>query len=298
MPNPIHTLRSRFAALGDFGRRRAPLLRRVPELPVLLEWTSRVGYGARGFVFLSAGVLILFAAFDWGGEAVGTRGAIAWLGEQPLGRVWLALLALGLSAFVLWRVLQSVFDADHEGTTPRGWAVRFSQGVSGAAYGALAFNAFRLLFAAPPDPARADLAHGRAQAARVLDLPFGDLLLTGAGLAVLGLGLATVVRAWREDFTEYLACSEKLCRRVAPLARAGYLARGAAYLPLGALVALAGLRSDASEVTTFAEALDVVEGQTAGPWLLALTALGFMAFGVFSFIEGRFRRIRPPRELA
>lgn len=295
--NPLQSLRTRLADLGDFGRKRSPLLRKVPKMPVLLEWAARVGYGARGFVFLSAGLLILFSAFDWAGEAVGTRGAIAWLGEQALGRVWLLLLALGLCAFVMWRVLQAVFDADHEGTTMRGWGVRASQAFSGFAYAALAFTAFRLLFGEPEAQASAEVQKSREQAEMVLGLPFGDLLLIAAGLAVLALGITNMVRAWREDFTEYLDCSRDLCRRVAPLARAGYLARGAAYLPLAALIVLAGLKSDPSEVTSFAKALEAMERQPAGPWLLALTALGFIAFGAFSFIEARFRKIRPPRKL-
>ena len=60
---------------------------------------------------------------------------------------------------------------------------------------------------------------------------------------------------------------------------------------------LAGLRSAASQVTSFGSALDAVERQPAGPWILALAALGFIAFGTFSFIEARFRRIRPPRDM-
>jgi hypothetical protein len=121
--------------------------------------------------------------------------------------------------------------------------------------------------------------------------------LAGVGLGLFGIGVANIVRAWREDFTEFLACSEHLCRRVEPLARAGYMARGLAYLPLAVLVVLAGLHSKASDVTSFSSALQAVERQPAGPWILAVAALGFVAFGSFSFIEARFRRIRPPRDL-
>lgn len=290
VPNSLDSLRAR---LADFRRGH----HRADKRAAMLEWAARVGYGARGFVFLSAGLLILFSAFDWAGEAVGTRGALAWLGEQPLGQVWLLLMALGLCAFVMWRMLQAVVDADHEGTSRRGWGVRASQAFSGFAYAALAFTAFRLLVGEPEKQATAEVAHSREQAAKVLEMPFGDLLLIAAGLGVLGLGIVNMVRAWREDFTEYLDCSADLCRRVSPLARAGYMARGAAYLPLAALIVLAGLKSDPSEVTSFAKALEAMERQPAGPWLLALTALGFIAFGVFSFIEARFRKIRPPRKL-
>ena len=62
-------------------------------------------------------------------------------------------------------------------------------------------------------------------------------------------------------------------------------------------VALAGWRSSAADVTSLGAALDAVEQQPAGPGILIVGALGFVAFGAFSFIEARFRRIRPPRDL-
>ena len=279
------------------GRRRAPLLRRVPPLHDLIELAARIGYGARGFVYLSVGVLILLASVDLIGDAVGTKGALAWLAQRPLGRLWALLIGLGLAAFVMWRVLQAVFDADHEGVSWRAWGTRMSQMFSGLSYAALSVAAFGLVAGAPDDPPGEGVAQSREHAAAVLSLPWGEWLLVGAGLAIFGIGVSNIVKAWREDFTEYLACSARLCRRVAPLARAGHVARGLAYLPLASLVVLAGLDARASEVTSFGSALDAVERQPAGPWILALAALGFVAFGTFSFIEARFRRIRPPREL-
>ena len=118
---------------------------RLPPLATLIEWAARVGYGARGFVYLSAGALTLLAATDRIGDAVGTSGAAGWLAEQPFGKVWLVLLGLGLWAFVGWRVLQAVFDADHEGTDLKGWATRAGQAVSGLFYGVLASGVFEYL---------------------------------------------------------------------------------------------------------------------------------------------------------
>ena len=297
MPNAISPLRSLLARLGAAGRKRSPLLRRVPPLQDLLELAARVGYGARGFVYLSVGVLVLFATLGVIGDAVGVRGALEWLSQRPMGRLWMLLVGLGLTAFVLWRMLQSVFDADHEGTSRHGLATRLSQLFSGLSYAALAFAAFAL-FAGPraSDPSE-DVVESQERAAILLGLPFGRWLLIAAGLTIFGIGVANVVKAWREDFSEYLDCSVRMCRRVTPLARAGHVARGLAYLPLAGLVILAGWNATTADVTSFGAALEVVERRTAGEWIIGLIALGFIAFGAFSFIEARFRRIRPPREL-
>lgn len=262
-----------------------------------VEIAARIGYGARGFVYLSAGAITLLAVLNVLDGAVGARGALVWLAQQPFGRAWLLLTGLGLAAFSAWRFLQAVFDADREGRSWQGVNTRISQGFSGLGYALLATTALGLLMHVPAAPGVQEMAAGHRQAARVLSLPFGNLLLAGVGLCIAGVGAANVVRAIRTDFTEYLSCSVELCRRVAPLARAGYLARGLAWLPLAALVVTAGARSRPSDVTSFDAALDALEAQPAGPWLLAAAALGFVAFGAFSFVEARFRRIRTPREL-
>lgn len=285
-------------ALKSGIRRLTPANRRRRETVLnVLELIARVGYGARGFVYLSGGVLTLLAIPGLVDGAAGTRGAIGWLALQPLGRAWVLLLGLGLLAIVIWRVLQAVWDADNEGRDWQGINTRLSQGFSGVGYALLAFSALSLLFHTPADPAAAQIAAGRDEAARMLSLPYGNLLLAGIGLCVAGVGVANIVRAWRDDFAAYLSCSVELCRKVVPLARAGYMARGVAWLPLAALIVLAGVRSRSTDVTSFDAALDALDRQPGGPILLAAAALGFIGFGLFSFIEARFRRIRPPREI-
>jgi hypothetical protein len=284
-------LRSRLRPLTPARRRKREVVLNG------LELIARIGYGARGFVYLSGGALTLLAIPGLVDGAAGTRGAIGWLALQPLGRAWVLLLGLGLLAIVVWRLLQAIWDADNEGDDRQGISTRVSQGFSAVGYALLAFSAFSLLFHTPADPAAADIAVGHREAARMLSLPFGNLLLAGIGLCIAGVGIANIVKAWRDDFAAYLSCSVELCRRVVPLARAGYMARGVAWLPLAALIFLAGVRSRASDVTSFDAALDALGRQPGGAILLGAAALGFIGFGLFSFIEARFRRIRPPREI-
>lgn len=290
-------LRHLLAEVGAWSRKRSRLLAKTPPLARLIVVAARVGYGARGFVYLSVGLLTLSAALIHRGDAVGTKGAFGWMSNQPFGRVWLILLALGLLSFATWRLLQAICDADREGRSLHAIRTRISQGFSGLGYLALSVSVMQVVIRAYRDMERVGAAENKEKAAMLLDLPFGAWLLTGVGLAILGVGVANIVRAVREDFTEYLSCSEKVCRRLAPVARAGYAARGMAYLPLGVIVALAGLRSQPREVTSFGLALEALERQPTGSIILSVTAAGLVAFGAFSFVEARFRRIRPPREL-
>lgn len=273
--------------------------RRVSGWPVAdsVEWAARIGYGARGFVYLSVGVLTLLAAMDKIGSAVGSSGAAGWLADQPFGRVWLVLLGVGLWLFVLWRVLQAVFDADHEGDDLKGWAIRAGQALSGLFYALLASTVFEYLDEFGPRPAAEDVAENQDKAAALMDLPFGQWLIVLVGLVILAVGVGNVIRAWKDRFTEELKCSEEVCRVVRPLARLGYAARGFAYLPLAVFVILAGLNADVSEVTSFGEALDALEAQPGGAVILTTTALGLIAFGAFAFVEARWRRIRAPKEI-
>lgn len=271
--------------------------RRTPRFSVMVEYAARIGYGARGFVYVSLGVLTLLAALDLGGQAVGTRGAVLWLAAQPFGRLWLVSLGLGLWAFVLWRILQAVFDADREGRTVRALLLRAGQAVSGLFYAVLAAGVFELLDEVGPRMAAEDVAENQQKAALLLDLPFGDALLILVGLVVTGVGIGNIVKGLRSDFGDSLSCSERLCRPLTLVARAGYVARGVAYLPLALLVVLAGWHARASEVGSFGSSLDALENQPGGSIMLGATAVGLVAFGAFAFVEARFRRIRPPRDL-
>lgn len=290
-------VRHRLAGLGDAGRRQFPILRRVPPLAILVELAARVGYGARGFVYVSIGVLTLLAALDLEGRSVGTQGAVVWLAGQPLGRLWLVLLGLGLWAFVGWRILQAIFDADREGKSWRALLLRAGQVISGLFYGVLAAGVFELLDEVGLRMASEDVAENQRKAEILLDLPFGDALLIIVGLIVTAVGVGNIVKGICTDFGETLSCSQALCRPLSLIARTGYVARGVAYLPLALLVILAGWHARADEVGSFGSSLDALEAQPGGSLMLGATALGLVAFGLFAFVEARFRRIRAPRDL-
>ncbi|HEX5777111.1 MAG TPA: DUF1206 domain-containing protein, partial [Caulobacteraceae bacterium] len=118
-------------------------LRRTPAR-ALLELASRIGYAARGAVYLSMGFIALMAALDLTPRAAGAVGAMQAWADWPAGLTLIALVGWGLMAFALWRMLQAVFDADGHGTRPRGLLIRGGQLISGVIHAAMALSAFEL----------------------------------------------------------------------------------------------------------------------------------------------------------
>jgi hypothetical protein len=275
------------------------LVKRVQGLNVakLIELASRLGYAARGMVYLGMGSIVLLAALDLTPRAKGAKGLLRAWAEWPLGGALIGGIGLGLAGFAAWRILQAVFDADRHGRSLKAWAVRIGQAISGLVYGGMALSAFELLDELE-DVGEVDeeqTVHHTAGA--ILDLPHGDTLLIAAGLVVLAFGVGNVIQGVMQDFSKRLNCDDKICRRVAPLARIGYGARGLASLPLGVFLVLAGLEARAGEARSWGGALQAVEHQPFGGSALCLVAVGLIAFGLFGLVEARYRRIRPPPEV-
>ena len=294
----IDSLRKEAGRLIERVRKRRTWRDRFPRLHDALEASSRFGFAANGFVYVSVGILMLATAVGMRGQAVDPHGVLYVLAQQPFGRLWLILIGAGLWAFVGWRVLQAVFDVDHEGSNLKGWAVRAAQAASGLAYAVLASGMFELLDEVGPSMGAEQLAENQEKASILLGLPFGGAGLMIIGLIIAGVGIGNVVRGVVNDFAGNLVCSKAVCRWVLPLARIGYVARGLAWLPLALFVTLAGWRAQSSKVETFGTALEALDRQPGGDLMLGLTAGGLIAFGAYAFVEARFRRIRVPKDLA
>ena len=282
--------------LGDLRGAARGWVRRV-TLATVLEWASRVGYAARGVVYLGLGVIVFLAAIDLTPRTHGAKAMLAAWAQWPLGLVIIGAVGCGLLGFAIWRALQAIFDADRHGVSLKAWAVRLGQAISGVIYGALAWSAFELLdqFEDVGEADEEQSAHSLA--ASTLALPHGDLLLLLAGLVMLGVGIGNIVQGVAQDFAKRLGCSDLVCRRVVPLARIGYGARGLATLPTGLFLIKAGLETRSQDVRGWGGALQAVEQQPFGSWMLGLVAVGLVAFGAFGFVEAALRRIRPPADI-
>lgn len=256
-------------------------------------WTERLarfGYASKGAVYVTVGVLASLAAAGLGGNLTDTRGAMRTIELQPFGKVVLVLIAAGLGAYSLWRVVQAVADADRKGREPKGLAVRTGYLCSGLVYAGLAFSAVRILFDASGESRGNSL---REWAAFVLSLPFGYLVIDLAGLSVVGFGLYQIYKGLKAKFRKRLKVGELGARDGWAVwsGRLGYPARGVVFCVIGAYLLRAAFYFNPNEAKGLDGALQALPAQGFGTLPLAVVAVGLVAYGLFAFVEARYRRI-------
>jgi hypothetical protein len=75
------------------------------------------------------------------------------------------------------------------------------------------------------------------------------------------------------------------------LGRVGLIARAAVFALIGYFLIRTAIEFDASKAIGIDGALAKVHHQPLGPWLLGFVGAGLLVFALFSFLEGRYRRL-------
>lgn len=274
--------------LGQLPRRTAQ------EAAPWIQRLARLGYAARGVVYVVVGGLAAQAALSRAERPEGSEGALLTILRQPGGKALLGVVALGLAGYVLWRLVQALLDPEHKGSEAKGIATRIGYLLSALLHAGLTVEAVRLL-RGTGGGAGGDqrAAHWTATA---LDQPLGRWLVGLAGAGIIAFGLYELYRGITIDFGERLELSRQdpaTRQRIIRLGRAGYMARGVVFGIIGWFVVQAALRYDPQQAQGLEGALLTLRNQAYGPWLLGAVALGLIAYGLFQLVNARFRSIRP-----
>ncbi len=254
-----------------------------------VEPLARFGYAARGVVYAFIGVLAVQAAFFGRGQATGPEGAIQTIAEKS--KLLLVLIAIGLFGYALWRFVQGILDPENKGRDPKGLAKRGAMVASGVVYAGLALLAFRLISQSGGGAGSGGQA---STTASLLSLPFGRALVILAGISVIVSALYQIYEAYTKKFQRRMKTAEmspEEQRLAIHTGQLGLASRGIAFLITGWFLIQAALRYDPSEARGLGGALETLASQPYGPWLLGIVALGLVAYGAYSFLQARYRRI-------
>ncbi len=252
----------------------------------LIDPIARLGFVARGVLYVVVGILDARAAAGAGGRTTDARGAVREIGRFDTTGVLLLLLAAGLAGYALWRFVQAWRDLDGKGGGPKGLAVRASYVASGLGHLGLALTAGG--YGVSRVGIRGWVARAMAE--------FGPWAVGIAGAVVIGVGVWQFVKAWKAKFEEHLRTDRMTARArlwARRIGRFGLSARGVTFLVIGWFLVQAALHVNTREVKDVGGALRALQQQEYGAWVLGVVALGLVSYGLLSFVEARFRRIVP-----
>src|SRR5665811_2288538 len=141
-----------------------------------LEAVARVGLIAYGVVHLLISWLALQLA--WGAAArksADPSGALRTVADQPVGRILLWLVALGLVALALWQASEAIWGyRNREGAKRK----QIASGTKAVTYAALGVSAGRVAFGS----GQSSSARQREATSGVLALPAGRVMVVAAGM--------------------------------------------------------------------------------------------------------------------
>jgi hypothetical protein len=256
---------------------------------------ARLGFAAKGLVYIIIGGLAAQAALGRGGRTTDSQGALSSILGQPFGRVLLAVVACGLAGYALWRFVQAALDPERKGGGVKGSAARAGYALSGVIHTGLAIEAVRMVLrgGGGSEDGGESADHW---AEMVLGQPFGPYLLGLVGAGITAFGLQQLYRAAtaqldrRLDLTGMGSGAREWTIR---FGRFGLAARGVVFSVIGLLLVQAAIQLDPQDAVGLAGALRTLRQQSHGPWLLGGVAFGLVGYGLFELVRARFRRIDP-----
>lgn len=268
------TIASR-APVGLAGSQSAPWIERL----------GRVGLIARGLVYFLIGLIAVQMAFGTVHTAASQQGAFHTVAAQTFGQVLLWVIAVGLVGYALWQLLATFSGPTSDGDSK--WGKKALYIVKTAIYLVLAWTAATIA---------AGAGGGATSSSFTSDLmkhDIGRLLVGVVGVAILIAGLVLTWQGWTTDFAKKLKreqMSASMYKTIRRLGQVGYVARGVVFALVGILVAYAAFTFEPAKARGIDAALQAVAQAPGGQVLLTLTAVGLMAFGIYSCAEARYRR--------
>lgn len=252
---------------------------------------GRLGYAAKGVVYMVIGFLATEAAFGHGGKATDSKGALRTIGEGPFGKLALAVVAIGLLGYAAWRLVSAATGAERHGDKPSNVALRVGDAIRGLAYGSLGIWVIKLLMHKPASSGN----QTRGIVEKVLGMPGGRMIVMLGGLVLMGYAIYQIHKAMTGRFLKRLDLSSASAQTrnwVEHFGQFGISARAIVFGMIGFLIIRAGQTYDPSKAGGIAQSLNAIAREPRGHLLFAVIAIGLIAFGLFQIATAKYRVMR------
>jgi hypothetical protein len=248
---------------------------------------ARAGYVIGGVLHLLIAYIIFRIAFGSGGDADQT-GALKAIARTTGGNV--ALWAAALVPLTLWRLAETILGlhpAERHHRDPEDFELGNRLKALGLAvvYSAVAVTAVQFALGSRKSSA----AQNAGLSARLMRSTQGKAVLVVVGVVIVAIGCYFAFKGASRKFCQDLTVSPG--RAITVLGVSGYVAEGLVLAGAGVLVIVAAVRADPSKATGLDGSVKTLGQLPYGTVLLVCAALGFAAYGCYSFALSRYSRM-------
>jgi Domain of Unknown Function (DUF1206) len=251
---------------------------------------ARAGLTARGVMYVLIGFIAVQIAVNGSHKQADRTGAVRLVAHSPFGSVLLWLLVVGFAGMTLWRLSEAIFGASEP--DGRKGTKRLANLARAIFYGFVTYGILKYAIGVG-QPSSSD-KESRDLTAAALRHPGGQIIVAIAGAVVICAGLYVMYRAYKRTFLKHMqlgSASPTTRKVVTRLGQIGGIARGVVFTTIGVFLLIAALDAKPHKAKGIDSSLRALAHTPAGPWLLAVVALGLMTFGVYSWCEARWRAV-------
>jgi hypothetical protein len=184
-------------------------------------------------------------------------------------------------------------DDDEAKGKAKKWGKRAGYVGRGLIYAALTFTTIKLLTSSSGG-GESQSQQAKQSTSTAFDLPGGRWLVGLVGLAIVAAGLWNAYRAFTTKFEDKWRTgqmSEAERTWGSRVGVAGHLARGVVLGLIGVFIVKAAVEYDPDEAIGLDGALQKLANTTYGPYLLGLTAIGLICYGLYCLVDARYRDV-------
>lgn len=282
--------------MGDFKTKIKSFLKRKDadnRVKPWIRWYSRVGFSAKGTVYVLIGLVSMLAAVGIG-QKTGQQGAIAAIAGKPFGELIIWGIVIGLTGYITWLITQVIIEPDNIETISKGILKRI-----GYLFYALLYMSIAYKFASIAMKSGQTGNSKQVWMAKLIDIPYGRIIVGSIGAGILIFAIFQVIIGIKGSYLKELKTHEmdKFERfGLKLIGKIGYIARGLTFGVLGGFILLAGWEAKTSQVTGIDSALAQISQEPYGKIMLGAISLGLFLYGVFTIFEGKERDIKVKKD--